>query len=103
MHLHADHNNKLIDFRDENDNCDENCEVDDEVMAKEDLLLRSVICTPSLLFAPHLLLRSVICTPSLLFAPHLLLRGVICTGIVRLPMVPVKVYCLEMININRLW
>ena len=63
MHLHADHNNKLIDFRDENDNCDENCEVNDEVMAKEDLLLRSVICTPSLLFAPHLLLRSVICTP----------------------------------------
>ena len=83
MHLHADHNNKLIDFRDENDNCDENCEVNDEVMAKEDLLLRSVICTPSLLFAPHLLLR-----------------GVICTGIVRLPMVPVKVCCLEMININ---
>ena len=83
MHLHADHNNKLIDFRDENNNCDENCEVDDEVMAKEDLLLRSVICTPSLLFAPHLLLR-----------------GVICTGIVRLPMVPVKVCCLEMININ---
>ena len=31
MHLHADHKNKLIDFRDENDNCDENCEVDDEV------------------------------------------------------------------------
>ena len=31
MHLHADHNNKLIDFRDENDNCDENCEVDDKV------------------------------------------------------------------------
>ena len=93
MHLHADHNNKLIDFRDENDNCDENCEVDDEVTdcgGKGRPPLQECYLHPIF----------VICTPSLLFAPHLLLRGVICTGIVRLPMVPVKVCCLEMININ---